>query len=52
MRPERILFGSDWPHPEGLVEPMDYVKDLAGIKVDNQRRIMGDNLRELIGAAA
>ena len=27
---ERIIFGSDWPHAEGLYEPIDFVKDLAG----------------------
>ena len=27
---ERILFGSDWPHGEGLAEPTDFTKELDG----------------------
>ena len=27
---ERILFGSDWPHGEGLAEPLDFAKELDG----------------------
>jgi predicted TIM-barrel fold metal-dependent hydrolase len=25
---ERILFGSDWPHGEGLAEPLTFSKEL------------------------
>ena len=28
---ERVLFGSDYPHPEGLAEPATYVHQLAGV---------------------
>ena len=24
LRPEHLLFGSDWPHPEGIAEPRSY----------------------------
>lgn len=51
MRPDRVLFGSDWPHPEGLAVPGDALVDLAGIPVAAQRQIMGDNLRELLAVA-
>ena len=27
---ERILFGSDWPHAEGLCEPRDFLAGLSG----------------------
>ena len=27
---DRVIFGSDWPHPEGLAEPIKLVDDLAG----------------------
>jgi predicted TIM-barrel fold metal-dependent hydrolase len=48
MRIDRILFGSDWPHPEGKAEPGDCVDDLVGLSAPEQRRIMSDNLRELL----
>jgi predicted TIM-barrel fold metal-dependent hydrolase len=44
---ERIIYGSDWPHPEGLSDPQEYVSDLKGFSPDQQRMIMRDNLREL-----
>jgi predicted TIM-barrel fold metal-dependent hydrolase len=50
----RVLFGSDYPHPEGLAEPLSYLDDLAaaGISDDDQRRIMSTNGEDLLGAAA
>ena len=27
---ERILFGSDWPHGEGVAQPLDFEKELGG----------------------
>ena len=27
---EHVLFGSDYPHPEGLAEPLDYLDTLRG----------------------
>ena len=44
---DRVIFGSDWPHPEGLADPADFVDDLAGLGPDQQRMIMRDNLRAL-----
>lgn len=46
---ERVMFGSDFPHPEGLGEPMTYVDELQGLPDDAIRRIMGANLKELLG---
>jgi predicted TIM-barrel fold metal-dependent hydrolase len=40
---ERVLFGSDWPHAEGLAEPASFVDDLPGFAGDDIRRIMRDN---------
>ena len=48
---ERILFGSDWPHGEGLAEPIDFVKELADFDDDAVRRIMRDNALDLLGTA-
>jgi len=44
---ERILFGSDWPHAEGLRHPRDFFENVAGFSLEDQRRIMVENAREL-----
>lgn len=48
---ERILFGSDWPHGEGVAEPLDFAKELSPFSEAEVRRIMRDNCLELLGAA-
>ena len=40
---DHVLFGSDWPHAEGLAEPTDFVHDLQGFSDDEVRLIMRDN---------
>jgi predicted TIM-barrel fold metal-dependent hydrolase len=47
MPVERILFGSDWPHAEGIGNPRDFLRNLSGFSEPQQRRIMLDNAREL-----
>jgi predicted TIM-barrel fold metal-dependent hydrolase len=49
---DRILFGSDWPHGEGLTRPLDFHKELDGFDDAEVRKIMRDNCLELLGAAA
>jgi len=44
---ERILFGSDWPHAEGIEQPRDFLAQLGGFSPRDQRRILRDNAREL-----
>jgi len=50
----RILFGSDWPHAEGLAEPRSFADDLRaqGFDEDEIRTVMSDNGRSLAGPAA
>jgi predicted TIM-barrel fold metal-dependent hydrolase len=45
---EHVLFGSDYPHPEGLADPASYVKELEGAPDDVVRKIMGGNLAKLM----
>jgi predicted TIM-barrel fold metal-dependent hydrolase len=45
--PERVIFGSDWPHIEGMPRPLDYVAELGAFDADARRRILRDNAREL-----
>jgi predicted TIM-barrel fold metal-dependent hydrolase len=46
-----ILFGSDYPHPEGLADPASYVDELEGVSDDVVRKIMGGNLARLMNTA-
>ena len=49
---DRTLFGSDWPHTEGIAEPISYVDGLKGLPDDAVRRIMRDNASELTNPLA
>ena len=44
---ERILFGSDWPHAEGISHPRDYFHNVEEFSIADQRKIMRDNARQL-----
>ena len=44
---DRILFGSDWPHAEGLAQPRDFFANVASFSDEDQRKIMVENAREL-----
>ncbi len=49
---EHILFNSDWPHPEGLADPVEYAvfaRDEIGLPEPDVARIMGENMYELMG---
>ncbi|ALS65179.1 MULTISPECIES: amidohydrolase family protein [Pandoraea] len=45
---ERVLFGSDWPHPEGLAHPLDFFKDIESLSAEQTQRVMSTNLKELL----
>jgi predicted TIM-barrel fold metal-dependent hydrolase len=47
---ERILFGSDWPHGEGVAQPLDFAKELSMFSEAETRRIMRENVVELLGS--
>ena len=46
---DRLLFGSDFPHTEGLPEPTLFVKDIPGFDQAEVRAVMRDNVLELLG---
>ena len=49
MSPDRILFGSDYPHPEGLGDPVSFYDDLpSSLSSGDAAKIMGGNLKELL----
>ena len=45
---ERILFGSDFPHAEGLADPLSFVDELENFSPDEIRVVMGENGRSLV----
>ena len=48
MGAKRVLFGSDYPHAEGLAVPTSFEKELQGFTDDDVRLIMHDNARALV----
>jgi predicted TIM-barrel fold metal-dependent hydrolase len=48
---DRVVFGSDWPHPEGLKDPITFVDELSELSDDDVRKIMGGNMMELFKVA-
>jgi predicted TIM-barrel fold metal-dependent hydrolase len=50
---DRVLFGSDYPHPEGLAEPARYIDVLderTKLTGEEKAKIMGGNLARLVTA--
>ena len=47
MGADRVLFGSDWPHIEGMPDPLNYLPELKAFSDEDQRRILLDNVTEL-----
>lgn len=46
---DRVLFGSDYPHPEGLAEPLQYVELLPRCSAEQIQMVMRDNTAALLG---
>lgn len=51
MGPDRVIFGSDWPHIEGLSTPRDYLSEVAELEPGAQHAVMHDNATGLTAAA-
>jgi predicted TIM-barrel fold metal-dependent hydrolase len=52
LGPEHVLFGSDYPHPEGLRLPKDFVPLLDGFSDEVKRKVLRTNTAGLMGLAA
>jgi predicted TIM-barrel fold metal-dependent hydrolase len=46
---DSLVFGSDFPHSEGIPDPVQYVTQLRGQDDDVVRKIMRDNLARWLG---
>ncbi|MCW2887260.1 MAG: hypothetical protein QOE54_1684 [Streptosporangiaceae bacterium] len=49
---DHIFFGSDFPHPEGLADPLSYVDHLSGLPDEQIAKVMGGNLTRLMRVGA
>jgi predicted TIM-barrel fold metal-dependent hydrolase len=49
---DHLLFGSDWPHPEGLAQPASFADELAHLPQETVTKLMGGNLARLMGVGA
>jgi predicted TIM-barrel fold metal-dependent hydrolase len=47
---ERVCFGSDFPHPEGLDDPVGWRTQLEHVPTADVERIMSSNLKGLLAA--
>jgi len=45
---DHVCFGSDYPHAEGMSDPITYVDDLEGLAEEDKAKIMGGNLAGLM----
>jgi predicted TIM-barrel fold metal-dependent hydrolase len=43
MGADRVIFGSDWPHIEGMERPLDYLAELKVFSDTDRQRILLDN---------
>jgi predicted TIM-barrel fold metal-dependent hydrolase len=46
---DRVLLGSDFPHPEGLPSPRAFIGDYARLSAEDRRKALHDNLKFLSG---
>jgi predicted TIM-barrel fold metal-dependent hydrolase len=51
VRPECLVFGSDFPHSEGVPDPVQYVIQLKDLPDTIVRMLMRDNLANFLGLA-
>jgi predicted TIM-barrel fold metal-dependent hydrolase len=47
MGADHVIFGSDWPHIEGLPRPLDYLSEVQDLDDGDRRLVMRDNVRHL-----
>jgi predicted TIM-barrel fold metal-dependent hydrolase len=47
MGADRVIFGSDWPHIEGMPQPLDYVHELKELDDTDRKLVLRDNAMSL-----
>jgi len=49
---DQVMFGSDWPHPEGLANPSEWQDEIAEMSEEDRAKIMGGNVMKVLGLVA
>ena len=49
---DNVIFGSDYPHPEGMSDPITFVDELTDLAHDDIAQVMGGNLARLMNVSA
>ena len=49
LSPDHIMFGSDFPHAEGMADPVAYSEIVADLPMDQQELIMGGSIAKAMG---
>ena len=47
----RILFGSDYPHPEGVARPLQYLEEFADYRPEEVEKVFSSNLKAMLAGA-
>ena len=45
---DNVIFGSDYPHPEGMADPITFVDQLNGLSDEALQKVMGGNLARIM----
>lgn len=45
---DKVVFGSDYPHPEGMSDPLSYAGELRALPKEDVARVMGGNLADVM----
>ena len=46
---ENTMWGSDFPHPEGMRDPLAFSEEIESLPLDARKAVMGGNLERLLG---
>ena len=49
---DNVVFGSDYPHPEGMFDPITFVDEIDELSDADQAKVMGGNMAKLMKVAA
>jgi predicted TIM-barrel fold metal-dependent hydrolase len=45
---DHVMFGSDFPHPEGMADPLAYYDIVKDLPMDQQKMIMGGSIEKAL----
>jgi hypothetical protein len=49
---DHLMFGSDFPHPEGMEDPLAYSEVVKDLPVEQQALIMGGSIAQALGVSS